>query len=214
MEALIAGFREFRGQDFPRLQDQYRTLAQEGQRPRALVVSCCDSRVDPQLIFKAGPGDLFIVRNVANLVPPYAPTDDYHGTSAALEFGVKGLAIPHLVVMGHTACGGVQALMAGGAPSDPGAKSDFIANWMAIAASVRENLHADQSHPHHHHAAEEEVIRLSLRNLRTFPWIAERVAAGTLALHGCLFDIQEADLLFLDPADDRFKSVDIYFGAV
>lgn len=199
MKQLLRGFLQFRDTAFRDHADLYQRLAVLGQNPRAVVLACCDSRVDPQLIFSAAPGDLFIIRNVANLVPPYHPNADYHGTSAALEFAIRQIGVRDVIVMGHTGCGGVKALLAESGSAD----GDFIGAWMSIARSVREHAGPDLDQAQ----AERDVIRLTLRNLATFPWIREGVAAGTLALHGCLFDVAAADLLLLDPATDSFRSV-------
>ncbi len=173
----------------------FEALAADGQHPRALVLACIDSRVDPAMIFDAGPGELLIVRNVANLAPPYAPDAAYHGTSAALEFGVRVLRVPNLVVLGHGQCGGVQALL-GGAPE---AARDFVAPWMAMAAPARQRALACDTLEARQRCCEHEVVKLSLANLLTFPWIAERVAAGDLALHGAWFAIHSGELTLLRP---------------
>jgi carbonic anhydrase len=197
MQTLIEGFRRFRTTDFHDHASRFRELAMLGQSPKAAVLACCDSRVDPQLIFNCAPGDLFVIRNVANLVPPYHPNADYHGTSAALEFAVKGIAVPNIIVMGHTLCGGVKALI------EQDLESDFLGNWMSIADPVRGRYRSGTAGVG---MAEQDVIRLSLANLMTFPWIRDRVREGTLALHGCLFDVAAADLLFLGE-DGAFRSV-------
>jgi len=204
MDALIGGFRKFRATAFPRHQERFRRLAVIGQSPRTALVACCDSRVDPQMIFSAKPGELFVIRNVANLVPPYAPSGAYHGTSAALEFAVRQLGVSEVIVMGHTLCGGVRALVEG-APEG----SDFIGAWMSIAKDVRDRVLAGMAtDPEQARAlAEREAIRQSLANLMTFPWVRERVEAGELALRGCLFDVAAADLLVLDPESGEFRSV-------
>ncbi|HYE51260.1 MAG TPA: carbonic anhydrase [Azospirillaceae bacterium] len=197
MQTLIEGFRQFRANGFQDHAERFRELAIMGQSPRAAVIACCDSRVDPQLIFSARPGDLFIIRNVANLVPPYHPNADYHGTSAALEFAVRGIGVRHVIVMGHTLCGGVRALL------EQNVESDFLGSWMSIADTVR---HSHRPETVREGEAEQDVIRLSLANLMTFPWVREKVEAGGLQLHGCLFDVAAADLLLLQ--GDRFVSVD------
>ncbi|WP_448190468.1 carbonic anhydrase [Azospirillum sp. sgz301742] len=204
MHTLIDGFRTFRATAFQDHKERYRQLSLAGQSPRTAVIACCDSRVDPQLIFSAAPGDLFVIRNVANLVPPYAPSADYHGTSAALEFAVRQLDVREIIVMGHTQCGGVRSLLERAADN-----GDFIGSWMSIAGSVRDRVLADGTAgtDEARAAAEREVIRQSLANLMTFPWICDRVAAGTLALHGCLFDVGAADLLLHDPATGTFRSL-------
>lgn len=203
MQTLIDGFRTFRATAFQNHKERYRHLSVAGQNPRAVVLACCDSRVDPQLIFAARPGDLFVIRNVANLVPPYAPSADYHGTSAALEFAVRQLNVPQVIVMGHTRCGGVRTLLERGVDG-----GDFIGAWMSIADDVRDRVLGDGATPEEAcPAAEREVIRQSLANLRSFPWIAERADRGALALYGCLFDVAAADLLMHDPVSGAFRSM-------
>ena len=154
MKQLLEGYRRFRANVWPAERARYQALAEGGQRPETLVVACSDSRVDPRTIFDAAPGELFVVRNVAGLVPPWQPDANYHGTSAALEYAVRVLGVARIVVLGHAQCGGVQAMVEGA----PDHARDFVAPWMKIAESVR----------------------LSLPNLATFPWIADAVAAGRL----------------------------------
>lgn len=185
MDALLDGYRRFRAETWPEERARYQALARWGQRPETLVVSCSDSRVDPQTVFGAVPGELFVVRNVAALVPPYAPDANYHGTSAALEFGVRVLQVSRIVVLGHALCGGVAALM-DGAPAEA---RDFVGPWMGMAAGVRDPA-ADALGPDERRDRyEAAVVRLSLDNLMTFPWVATAVEAGSLALHGFRFDI-------------------------
>jgi len=194
MDRLLDGYRRFRRDRWPERRRQFEILADTGQRPRALVVSCADSRVDPGMIFDAGPGELFIVRNVANLVPPYAPDGDYHGTSAAVEFAIRVLEVPEILVMGHALCGGVRALLEGA----PAEASDFIAPWIGLANSARDRALARTDILDMQLCCEQETIRLSLENLSTFPWIASRVAAGTLRMSGAHFDIRAGRLSVLD----------------
>jgi carbonic anhydrase len=202
MENLVQGFRRFRATAYNENRDTFDYLAKEGQSPRALVVSCCDSRVDPQMIFTAMPGEIFVIRNVANLVPPYQPTADYHGTSAALEFGVRHLKVEHIIVLGHSGCGGIRALLRG--PS--GGVTDFIGPWMQIAAPARDRVTCDcgDDEPAALRELELESIKISLANLMTFPWIRDPVREGRLQLHGCLFDLERGDLLCLDRETDTF----------
>jgi carbonic anhydrase len=195
MERLLAGYRRFRENGWPRQRALFESLAEHGQRPQTLVVGCVDSRVDPAVIFDAAPGEILTVRNVANLVPPYAPDAAYHGTSAALEFGVTVLEVRNLVVLGHGLCGGVRALLAQ-TPAKPG---NFISTWMSIAESARARTLESAPPEQHQHYCEHEVIKVSLANLMTFPWIAERVAAGRLALYGAWFSVMTGSLLLLQP---------------
>ena len=197
---LIKGYHRFRQNRWPSERAEYEALATNGQKPHTLVVACSDSRADPALIFDTAPGELFVVRNVANLVPPYEPDGKLHGVSAALEFGVNVLKVQHVVVMGHASCGGVNA-MRNGAPSNC---QDFVAPWVAqgvpaVSAAV-EGVPAGEQET----VAEEAVVRLSLDNLRTFPWIAAREAAGDLALSGLHFGIADGILSKLTSAK-RFE---------
>jgi len=202
MDLLLHGYRRFRRNRWPERRRQYESLADTGQRPRALVVSCADSRVDPGMIFDAGPGELFVVRNVASLVPPFAPDGAYHGTSAAVEFAIRILQVPDILVMGHGLCGGVQALLHGTPPE----ASDFIAPWIGLAAQAKSRALARAGVQDLQLECEYETIKLSLDNLSTFPWIASRIAAGTLRLSGAHFDIRSGVLSVLDEGGD-FQSV-------
>jgi carbonic anhydrase len=157
------------------------------------VIACSDSRVDPQTVFGAVPGQLFMVRSVAGLVPPYGPDMGYHGTSAALEFGVRVLKVAHIVVLGHAQCGGVQAMLHG----TPVA-TDFVEQWMAIAQPALRCAHEAAQGENIQTRCETEVLRLSLDNLLTFPWIAEAVKTGQLQVHGFHFGIQSGVLAKLD----------------
>ena len=200
---LLAGYQNFRANIWPERRAAYETLAAEGQTPLAAVIACADSRVDPSAIFGAAPGQLFVLRNVANLVPPYQPDAAYHGTSAGLEFAVKALQVPVIMVLGHHQCGGVQALMRG-ATID---LTDFVLPWMEIAARARTRVlactpaEADQLT-----ACEHETVKVALENLLTFPWIAERVAAGKLQLLGAYYGIATGRLELLG-ADGVFTPV-------
>jgi carbonic anhydrase len=156
--------------------------------------------VDPAVIFSAGPGELFVIRNVANLVPPYAPDAAYHGTSAALEFGVRVLGVGRIVVMGHAQCGGVRALL-DDAPAEAG---DFVAGWMSIAASARRKVLACEPVEARQEACELETVRLSMANLMTFPWVAEPVGAGRLRLRGAHFAVATGRLMVLDGTSEDF----------
>ena len=193
MGPLLAGYLRFRAKGWPEQRPVFESLADTGQRPRVLVISCVDSRVDPAVIFDAAPGEMLTVRNVANLVPPYAPDVAYHGTSAALEFGVRVLAVAHVVVLGHELCGGVRALLEGA----PDNARDFVAPWMSMAESARERALRYASPKERQQCCEQDVIKLSLGNLMSFPWIAAAVAAGQLTLHGAWFSIRTGELLVL-----------------
>jgi carbonic anhydrase len=205
MDELMEGYRRFRAETWARERDRFEALAERGQSPRALVVACSDSRVDPQMVFSAAPGELFVVRNVANLVPPYQPDAAYHGTSAALEFAVRVLQVRHVVVLGHALCGGVRALLEGPPPGT----EDFVAPWMGIARGARDRVLLrceGVSDEERQEAGEREVVRLSLENLMTFPWIREAVDEGRLRLHGGHFGIRSGRLYMLG-ASGKFAPV-------
>jgi carbonic anhydrase len=195
MQDLLAGYQRFRTNGWPEKRREFEALAENGQSPRALVVACIDSRVDPAMIFDAAPGEMLTVRNVASLVPPYAPDAAYHGTSAALEFGVRVLEVQDIIVLGHGLCGGVKTLLEG----TPDAAAEFVAPWMSIARPACARAMRFPPGDGRRLVCEHEVIKVSLANLITFPWIAERVAAGKLMLHGAWFDIRIGVLMILQP---------------
>lgn len=197
---LIAGFKRFHENYFGGDQELFGRLKQ-GQNPSAMVIACSDSRVDPAILLDAQPGDLFMVRNVANLVPPYERGAGLHGVSTALEFGVCVLGVAHLIVLGHSQCGGVRALM-------EGTQGDFMGNWVNIAARAKARVLAefpDANAQEQCHACEEASILVSLENLLTFPWILERVEQGSLTLHGWYFDLDSGELVAYDAAAHAFK---------
>lgn len=191
MEHLLEGYRRFRTQIWPAERARYEALAKWGQSPETLIVACSDSRVDPQTVFGAVPGEMFVVRNVAALVPAYQPDAGYHGTSAALEFGVRVLKVQRIVVLGHAQCGGVRAMVEG-APLEA---RDFVQPWVSMAKSALDDMPRTGDILTQ---AETAVVRLSLGNLMTFPWIQDAVADGTLALHGFRFDIHTGVLTHLE----------------
>jgi carbonic anhydrase len=189
MDTLIDGYRRFRAGTWRDERSRFEELSRLGQKPSTLVIACSDSRTDPQMVFNAAPGELFVIRNVANLAPPYGPDDQPHGISAAIEFAVRSLRVRAIVVMGHAMCGGIQALL-NGAPAEA---SDFVGQWVRIAEparlrAIKEPLELQQG------ICEHEAVRLSLANLMTFPWIKEAVDDGHLQLHGCYFGIQSGIL--------------------
>lgn len=201
---LIEGFARFREKHFSQNDALFRELVEQGQTPKILVVACCDARVDPALVLDCAPGDLFVIRNVANLVPPAENQGHYHGTSAALEFGVRKLNVAHIIVLGHAHCGGIHALLEG----DVRKGDTFISEWMGIANAAREEASrefADSGSAVLHRACEQRAILVSLANLMTFHWIRERVEGGTLALHGWYFDIEHGELLGYDAAARKFE---------
>ncbi|HEY2419048.1 MAG TPA: carbonic anhydrase [Steroidobacteraceae bacterium] len=202
MKHLIEGYRRFRAERWPERQRVFEHLASDGQSPRTMVIACSDSRVDPTMIFNAELGDLFILRNVANLVPPYQPDLAFHATSAALEFAVRVLEVRDLIVMGHAMCGGIRVLLHG-APDPAG---DFLVPWMRIAEPARRRV-LERASADPQSDCEQESVKLSLENLLTFPWLAERVAARQLKLTGTIFDIRSGILTMLQP-DGSFADID------
>ncbi len=194
MDRLIDGYRRFRAAGWLDRKRLFETLAEQGQAPRALVIGCVDSRVDPGMILDAGPGELLVVRNVANLVPPYAPDGAHHSTSAALEFAVRVLEVPDIVVIGHGMCGGIAALLNGAPPQ----ATDFLVPWISIAQKAKARVLAcDDGAVDAQLACEQAAVALSLENLRGYPWVAERLAAGTLRLTGAHFDIRTGVLALM-----------------
>lgn len=201
---LLEGHRRFLRDRHAPDRGRYIQLAERGQIPTAMVIGCCDARVDVSAIFDADPGELFILRNVANLVPPYEPEGRYHGTSAAVEFAVLALKVPHLIVLGHSHCGGVAAYRdraAGAAPSD-----SFIGRWLTLLddLQLRETEVAEFGRETGFELA---AIRSSIEHLRTFPAVTEREASGLLAIHGLHFDIATGTLLAFDEGQDRFAKL-------
>lgn len=189
MDDLINGYRRFRASTWRAERTRFEELSRLGQKPRALVIACSDSRTDPQMVFNAAPGELFVIRNVANLVPPYGPDDNPHGVSSAIEFAVRSLRVSDIVVLGHAMCGGIKALL-DGAPAEV---SDFVGQWVRIAEPARQRAMA-VAPARRHDFCEHESVRLSLNNLMTFPWIKDAVDAGHLKLHGCYFGIESGVL--------------------
>lgn len=204
-DTLLSGYRAFMAGSYGNQARRYRDLADKGQTPETMVIACCDSRAAPETIFDTGPGELFVVRNVANLVPPYSPDGEYHGTSAALEFAVQGLKVKNIVVLGHGRCGGIAAALNPGAgPLSPG---DFIGKWMNLlappAAIVAENKLMTTGE--RQRALERISIRFALNNLRTFPCVQILEQKGRLSLYGAWFDISSGELWVMDPATGDFS---------
>jgi carbonic anhydrase len=203
-DRLTQGYRAFLGDRFQREQSRYRDLA-DGQAPDVMVISCCDSRVSPEVIFDASPGELFVVRNVANLVPPYETGGQYHGTSAALEFAVQALRVKHIVVLGHARCGGIRAFADESAPLSPG---DFIGRWMTLIGPAADRLGPRRGDLADYLAKLElAAIDNSLANLMTFPCVRMLVERGKLHLHGAYFGIGTGVLMVRDPKTGAFAPV-------
>ncbi len=205
-QRLIDGYSTFAAGRLQREQDRYNELARAGQSPEVMVVGCCDSRVSPEVIFDARPGELFVVRNVANIIPPYTPDGQAHGVSAALEFGVGALRVKHIVVLGHAHCGGVKAYVQDGQPLSPG---DFIGSWMQLMTPAAEKVgpRGAQNHDDYLARLEKANIANSLANLMTFPLLAKLIAKGKVATHGAYFGVASGDLSVLDQTTGEFKPV-------
>ena len=200
---LTEGYRAFLDDRFLREKGRYEQLAEKGQSPEIMVIGCCDSRVSPEVIFDASPGELFVVRNVANLVPPYETGGDYHGTSAALEFAVQALRVKHIVVLGHARCGGVRAFADDTAPLSPG---DFIGRWMTLIAPAAERIGPRTGDfAEYQTKLELAAIENSLRNLMTFPCVRILAERGKLQLHGAYFGVASGVLMVRDPETGEFK---------
>ena len=199
-KSLLDGYRRFRTETYPAQRRRWETLA-GGQEPPVMVISCCDSRVDPATVFDTEPGQAFILRNVANLVPPFEQGGGLHGASAAIEFAVIGLEVRHIVVLGHGACGGVAAALSGADLGAPG--QSFIDDWVAILREARDRVIASGCEDCQH-ALELEAVKVSLANLRTFPWLKAREEQGLLKLHGAYFAIADGVLHLLDEASGEF----------
>lgn len=203
-DPLIDGYRRFREDDWGRERTRWESLS-KGQSPRTMVIACSDSRVDPSMIFQAAPGEMFVVRNVANLVPPFELGGGRHGVSAALEFAVTQLEVAEIMVMGHGACGGVAAALSRSFEHARAGEGGFIAHWIDLLDDARDRIIAEHGHGEAAtHALELEAVKVSLANLRTFPCIPEREAAGTLRLRGSYFALADGALHLLDEATGAF----------
>lgn len=201
MHRLIEGYRQFRETAWPAERERFEALARDGQSPETLVISCSDSRVGPERVFGAAPGEIFVIRNVAGLVPPYEPDRRHHGTSAALEYAVRVLKVARIVVLGHAQCGGIRVMLEG-APKEA---QDFVEPWMKLASQALIALPADLTPEETTVRCEEEVVKISLQNLRTFPWVREAEEAGQVKIEGFRFGIQTGVLTRLE--GDRFVPV-------
>jgi len=205
-QRLIDGYNAFADGRLQKEQDRFRELAEAGQTPQVMVIGCCDSRVSPEVIFDARPGELFVVRNVANIVPPYAPDGQAHGVSAALEFGVAALKVQHIVVLGHAHCGGVKAFAEDAEPLSPG---DFIGKWMKLMAPAAEKVgpRGALSPADYLSRLEQANVVNSLDNLMTFPRLRKRIERGQVTLHGAFFGVASGDLSVLDKATGEFEPI-------
>lgn len=211
--SLIKGYEKFRARHYDQsvLDTRFKRLAREGQSPKIMVISCCDSRVDPSITFHCEPGELFVVRNVANLVPPCDPSPHHHSTSSALEFAVQNLLVKHIIVLGHSQCGGIRALLE--TPDHTFQEehpASFIFNWMQIAKDAKKKVLAEYPEApfsKQEQICDEEALRISLGNLKTFPWIEEKVRQGELSLHAWRFDLTSGHIYELSPETNEFEDI-------
>ncbi|MBB4104124.1 carbonic anhydrase [Allorhizobium borbori] len=197
-EYLLAGYRSFMAGRYTAERDRYVELADHGQQPHTLLIACCDSRAAPEIIFNSSPGELFVVRNVANLIPPYAPDGSHHATSAAIEYAIQVLKVANVVIMGHGRCGGIQAALS---PSfTPLSDGDFIGDWMGLLKPAAEQIQTSSllTAGERQTALERVSIRNSVNNLRSFPFVREREKAGEVHIHGAWFDISSGELWVMD----------------
>ncbi|MEI9899285.1 MAG: carbonic anhydrase [Hyphomicrobium sp.] len=204
-EKLADRYRRFHHRHFLPKAEEYEELAAYGQSPEAMVISCSDSRVDPETIFSAMPGELFVVRNVANLVPPYETGGKFHGVSSAIEFAILNLRIKHMIVMGHSGCGGVKAALDQSAAKQT--EAQFISRWMSMLDDARLRvLAAHQASPQHEKQAalEKEGVKTAIKNLRTFPFVSDAENKGRMAIHGAYFDIATGTLSVLNHSRGEF----------
>jgi carbonic anhydrase len=208
LNQLIEGYRRFHATDWARERERWSDLA-EGQSPKVMVLACADSRVDPAHIFDARPGEMFVVRNIAALAPPYETSRGFHGVSAALEFAVTQLDVGEILVMGHGLCGGCAAALTGEFDDTEPGEGHFIADWVRMLSGARDKVRSEHAHldGEAFEEMEREAVKVSLANLRTFPWILDREKAGSLMLHGAHFSIAEGQLYVLDEAEEVFRPV-------
>jgi len=202
---LLDGYKSFMSDRYDPEQGRYRQLADRGQSPTTMIIACCDSRAAPETIFNAGPGELFVLRNVANLVPTFQPDGGQHGTSAAIEFAVKALGVKNIVIMGHGRCGGIKAALA--PDTGPLAQGDFIGKWMSMLAPVSDAVskYTLLTDKERQTMLERFSIRHSINNLRTFPYVKKLEEEGKLAVHGAWFDISTGELWVMNADGDFYR---------
>lgn len=207
-DRLLTGYDNFMNGRYSSERERYRELARTGQTPETMVIACCDSRAAPETIFDCGPGELFVMRNVANLVPPYQPDEQFHSTSAAIEFAVNGLKVENIVILGHGRCGGIKAAL--DPRLEPLSEGDFIGRWMSLLGPAAEMVTGNSmmTASERQTALERISVRYSMANLRSFPDVARREANGELQLHGAWFDIFSGELWIMNPETGDFHRPD------
>ena len=209
IDALIKGYKKFHQENYKTANPEFIDLVEHGQKPKILMIACCDSRVDPALLMNCQPGDLFVVRNVANLIPPNEPDNQYHGTSAAIEFAVKGLLVKNIIILGHAQCGGIRSLVEKGTQSNV-KQSDFIEKWMEIAQpalDLVEKHSKDQTLDIKAHLCEQHSLIYSRKNLLSFPWVKTKVENGELKIHLWYFDLDKGKLLSYSDEEESFTKL-------
>lgn len=206
---LLHGYQNFMSGRYASERDRYRRLAASGQKPQTLVIACCDSRTAPEIVFDSSAGDIFVIRNIANLMPPYQPDTNFHATSSALEFAVQALHVRDIVVLGHAGCGGIKAAL--DTDSEPLSPGDFIGRWMSMLKPVAEHVqdNAEMTQTERQTALERISIRHSIANLRTFPCVKILEDRGKLTLHGAWFDISTGELWVMDTKTGDFSRPDV-----
>lgn len=194
---MLKGYKAFRDGYFSDNKSIMRDLSNYGQKPEIMIISCCDSRVDPGLMLQCAPGELFVVRNVANIVPPFETDDSHHGTSAALEFAVRFLKVKHLIILGHSQCGGIQALL----ENESASQNDFISNWVSI-------IKTEGFNPEDVDGCAKKALTQSYNNCLSFPWIAERVNQEKLSIHLWFFDIKSGQIVSYSAEQKKYLPLD------
>ena len=213
LEFLKEGFKDFKKNYYENDKSYINNLVKSGQKPKFMVIACSDSRVDPAILFQTKPGEVFAVRNVANLVPPYSPDKGHHGVSAAIEFGVLDLKIKHIIILGHAHCGGITTLCNNfnlniAASPTKNIKREFIDSWMNIASPIMDKVNSKDCSEPLQHFIEKESIKNSIQNLKTFPWVIELVKNKQLNIHGWWFDLQSGNIFSFDEEKDNFFNID------
>ncbi|MDR2401453.1 MAG: carbonic anhydrase [Deferribacteraceae bacterium] len=202
ISSYIEGFNRFKSEWFQKSQNNGEDIFSK-QSPKTLIIACSDSRVDPAILFGTDPGDIFVIRNVANLVPPFVKDTSFHGISAAIEYSVQTLNVRDIIVLGHSRCGGIHALIS------PHSSGEFLPSWLSIAsgALLRVKIEEYDSEEELVRACEKEAVLISLGNLLTFPWINERIAKSELAVHGWYFDLEHGKLEGWQPKEKKFLEI-------
>lgn len=211
-DSLIKGFKNFKKHYYERDRSTIMSLVKDGQKPKTLVIACSDSRVDPAILFQAKPGEIFAIRNVANLVPEYNPDGGLNGVSSAIEYAVRDLKVENIIILGHAHCGGISALCKTFTEDKnkietEETKREFIGNWVNIAAKVKNNINLNDKNESLQHIVEKESIKNSIKNLYTFPWVLKSIKDKKLNIFGWWFDLENGEILSYDDKDDKFLNI-------